>query len=65
MTEEGKIYLVYGIKVWQKIKNKYVVTEFLPDIFFDYKKAKNFVNLCNSLEISLVHLMDLIEDELS
>ena len=57
-------YVSYGIEAWV-IKNvKYQLALYVPDLFLEYDRARKFVNLCNSLQISLVHILDIIEDEL-
>ncbi len=65
LTEDGNEYLAYGVEAWLKRDNKYILAEFIPNIFFEYDRAKKFIDLCNLLEVSLIHLIDLIEDELS
>ena len=64
-TAEGEKYITYGIEAWI-IKNcKSYLVQYIPDIFFEYDRAKKLVNLCNSMELSYVHLTDIIEDEFS
>ena len=62
--EEGKKYTVYGIKAVSAVNHQEVL-KFVPDIFFDQKRAEEFIAQCNALELKLIHLMDVIEDELS
>lgn len=63
-TEDGEKYVSYGIEAWV-IKNvKYQLALYVPDLFLEYDRARKFVNLCNLLQISLVHILDIIEDEL-
>ncbi len=62
---DEEIYTVYGIETWMLKQDKYYLVDYIPDVFFEYERAKKFVDLCNSLKISPIHLMDLIEDEFS
>ena len=57
--EERCSYIVYGIMA-KNIRGK--TLQSIPDIFFDREKAEEFVNLCNSEKLELVHLMDVIEE---
>ncbi len=59
--EDGTEFTVYGIEA---VENSGTVLRSVPDIFFDIEKAKDFVDLCNSCEISLIHLPDMVDDAL-
>lgn len=59
--EENKKYIVFGIDVTTRAG---AVVESIPDIFFDSKKADAFIKRCNEEKISLLHLMNEIEDQL-
>ena len=37
----------------------------IPDIFTDYIEAQKFVDLCNRLEVSPIHIRDVIDDYLN
>jgi hypothetical protein len=37
----------------------------VPDIFLDRERAERFVEKCNKSKLSLIHLMDVIEDALA
>ncbi len=65
MLIDNDKYIVYGIETWMLKQDKYYLVEYIPDVFFEYERAEKFVNLCNSLKISPIHLLDLIEDEFS
>jgi transcriptional regulator with XRE-family HTH domain len=60
--EDKKQHLVYGIDILsssgENIKS-------IPDIFLNEKKAKEFVSLCNSEELDIIHIYDVIEDVLT
>lgn len=58
LDEENVKHTVYGIEVRQNDK----LIKSIPNVFLDLKKAESFVVLCNSEELELVHLMDVIED---
>ena len=57
--EDNQRHTVYGITA---IDSRGAEQEMFPDIFFDKKKAEDFVNICNSEELELIHLADVIED---
>ena len=59
--EDGKAFTVYGIEA---ISNSGEVLFSFPDIFFDIEKGKDFVKMCNDLEISLIHMPDVVDDAL-
>ena len=59
--EDGIVYIVYGIDIVDKTGN---IVESFTDIFFDRLKAESFVALCNESELSLVHIVDWVEDAL-
>lgn len=65
LETDDEEYEAYDIEVWVIKEGKYHLTQCVPNVFLEYQRAKNFIDLCNSLEISLIHLMDLIEDEFS
>lgn len=53
-------YITYGIKVFENNK----VIKYVPGVFPDENKAVNFVNTCNRIQLSPVHLENFIEDNL-
>ena len=59
--EEKTEFIVYGITA---INDNRLTLDTFPDIFFDKQKAINFVNLCNSEKLELIHLKDVVEDAL-
>ena len=58
----GESVTVYGIDAADS--RGYVIKR-IPGVFFDADKAKHFIGLCNSLELSIVHIMDAVEDVIS
>ena len=59
--DSGKPVMVYGIEARDQSGNLLLS---VPNIFCNLKKATEFVSLCNHLEVSLIHLHDVIEDTL-
>lgn len=57
--ENGDKITVYGIEV-PGAENQ--LPGLFQDIFFDRRKAENFVNLCNECELELKHFKDAVED---
>lgn len=54
---EGALHIAYGIEA---LNDEGTIVKAIADIFFN--KATGFIALCNELELSLVHLPDVIED---
>lgn len=56
--ENGQQHTVYGIDIpSQNIS--------IPDIFCNRLRAENFVNTCNNLDLSPIHIFDVIEDTIA
>ena len=51
----GNSHTVYGIETINK-------TISVPDIFTDESTASHFVALCNELDLSPIHIHDVIDD---
>lgn len=62
IDEENNRYSVYGITA---INKKEKILKTISDIFFDKDKAKDFINLCNNEKIELIHIEDIVEDQLN
>lgn len=58
--EDNKAHTVYGID----LSENGIVKKSIKDIFFDSTSAERLVELCNSCNLSPIHLMDVIEDAL-
>lgn len=56
---QGNSRSVYGIEVLNSIGRSLKV---VPNIFLDATQAEKFVDLCNSEELDIIHLDDVIED---
>jgi len=63
-NEENHKYISYGIVLFEIKNGKFVANRLLHDIFLDRQKAKDFIKLCNDNELSLIHLNDVLEDNL-
>lgn len=60
--EEKREHTVYGITA---LNGRGIEAATFPDIFFDKQKAEDFVELCNSEKLELIHLADAVEDVLA
>lgn len=58
--EENTLHTVYGIEVLENGK----LLKAIPDVFTNSERAENFIALLNSEKLELIHLPDVIEDEL-
>lgn len=56
---EGALHIAYGIEA---LNDEGTIVKAIADIFFNKATATGFIALCNELELSLVHLPDVIED---
>jgi len=59
--DDGRTHIGYGIEVLNGANAKITVVE---DVFLDMSKAVMFIDLCNTLKLSPIHLTDVIEDML-
>lgn len=60
--EERKSYTVYGIEA---VGSEGEILSSFSDVFFDFKKAELFVDLCNAGGLSLIHFPSAVEDALA
>ena len=60
--DDGNQHTVYGI---QSVSSDETVVLSISDISFDSQKAQVFVDLCNSLELSIIHFYDVLDDFLA
>ena len=58
---EGITHDAYGIEVVEKGSVSFVI----HDVFLEKDKAEEFVESCNCLKLSAVHIYDVIEDALA
>ena len=57
IDEEGTAHRVYGVEVIERTK--------ILDVFTNYEEAQQFIDLCNQLELSPIHIRDVIDDYLN
>ena len=55
LDEDGSPHTVYGIETMNQVLS-------ISDVFTDYRAASRFVALCNDLDLSTIHLRDVIDD---
>ncbi len=60
--EEGNSYITYGIQASDTSGN---IIMSVPDIFFDKQAASALVEKCNSEQLSIEHLEDIISDAIT
>ncbi len=63
VSEEGSEFTVYGMDVINLDTGGVEIS--IPDIFFEKRRAEEFIDLCNKEELMIVHLWDVIEDMIS
>lgn len=63
--EYGNDVKVYGMDVFRLVCTEMKLVLSIPDIFTDYDRIQRLVNLCNTNHVSILHIMDIIEDELN
>ena len=63
-TLEGNSYISYGIAAYKydERKKKRVKLLYIEDITLNKKKLMRLVKDCNDLELSLIHIYDVVED---
>lgn len=65
VDEEGDEFRVYGIDAYGQEQGELRVMRSVKGIFCDRHDAEDLVERCNTLELHLVHLQDVIEDALA
>ena len=60
-SEDVGSFTTYGIGVCENNQR----LEYISDVFLDQQKAKQFVVLCNRLQLDPLHLSDVIKDAVS
>ncbi len=58
--DDGESYTTYGIKIFENNK----LIKFVPGVFLNKTEAVKFVNTCNRIQLSPIHLEEFIEDNL-
>lgn len=56
---EEALHIAYGIEA---LNEQGYVVESIENVFFNKATATNFIALCNELDLSLLHLFDVVED---
>lgn len=62
---EGIIYDSFGVVVFVEKDENLIEVATVHDIFLNKNKAEDFVNKCNSVNLSPLYLMDKIENVLT
>lgn len=60
--ENDEKITVYGIDVLETTHNEEKTIKSVPDVFCSKSKAVTFIKLCNRLNLSPIHIMDVIDD---
>ena len=60
--EDYCAYTVYGITALDDRGNE---LKTYKDLFFNKQKAEEFVDLCNTKAVELIHLQDMVEDAMT
>ena len=63
--EQGRHYSGYGIEAWTDSDTEPQLLQRIPDLFLDRNRGEQFVELCNSEEVELIHLLEVIDNILS
>ena len=56
--EEGNPHLIYGVNAFEDGD----IRQVFPGIFRDRGEAEKFIDLCNSEQLEIIHLPDVIRD---
>ena len=62
---ETGTYTAYAVCAYERQNENSVLRSYTSDVFLNKEEAEAFVNLCNQLHLSLIHLSDAIEDALA
>lgn len=54
-NENDQTYTAFGIEYPEE-------DLYIPDVFFDRERAEEFVALCNKLDLTPLHIFDVLED---
>lgn len=64
-TLEFGNYTSYAISAYKHHNNKRTRIAYISDVFLDESDARNFINLCNSMELDPIHLNEVIEEAIT
>ena len=56
--EDGVLHTVYGVEAFENGE----LLRAIPDVFCEKSNAERYIEMFNDLELSLLHLDDVIED---
>ena len=59
--QNGNKYTVFGVDVFDDEEK---IIKSVKDIFFDYAQAQDFVRRCNTEKLELIHLDDVVYNEI-
>lgn len=57
--EDGVLYIAYGLDA---VDSDGRILRSVPDLLIDRRRVMDLIDRCNALELSLIHLDDVIED---
>lgn len=60
--EHGTEFTVFGITATDSSGK---TLDSIPDIFFEQRECEKLISLCNSEELDLIHLHDVVDDWLN
>ena len=55
-------YIAFGICAYETNGDKQEKVACVSDVFLNREVAEKLVDMCNELELEIIHLMDVIED---
>ena len=59
LREDGVLYIAYGLDA---VDADGRILRSVPDLLLDRHRVMDLIDRCNALELSLIHLDDVIED---
>ena len=63
--QDVRDYIAWGIKGYRSSGDiSETASVYIPDIFLNEKDAVDFASLCTRMELSLIHLTDVVDDYL-
>ena len=58
-------YTAFAIRAYEEKDGKQITLSHISDVFLNKAEAEHFVELCNRLQLDIIHLPDVIEDALA
>lgn len=56
------VYTAFGVCAYQIIEQQQEQVAYIPDVFLSTETAQHFVEICNRLQLEIIHLREVIED---